>query len=68
MTTIADLVNPISIHALHYRVRFYDISQYANNDPFQSTHSITECDANAEAQDWEESDISIHALHYRVRS
>ena len=34
----------ISIHALHYRVRFYQDLNKDGHIGFQSTHSITECD------------------------
>ena len=58
---------PISIHALHYRVRPGQTasSMYASHE-FQSTHSITECDTH-KVGNRQMIDISIHALHYRVR-
>ena len=80
----------ISIHALHYRVRFHFIfmvpmTRYFNPRtplqsaivcprlpilsvlPFQSTHSITECDLAEAIETADLPEISIHALHYRVR-
>ena len=37
-------------------------------EPFQSTHSITECDDFIDRVKADARKISIHALHYRVRS
>ena len=42
--TINDL--SISIHALHYRVRHQVATTIFSVNPFQSTHSITECDVS----------------------
>ena len=56
----------ISIHALHYRVRPADDVPSIPIHPFQSTHSITECDSD-NGSNWTSWHISIHALHYRVR-
>ena len=58
----------ISIHALRYRVRYEWRKQRNLADPFQSTHSVTECDSQALTQVLENKSISIHALRYRVRS
>ena len=58
----------ISIHALHYRVRPVKSLFAATFDiVFQSTHSITECDATPLDAPGGGLQISIHALHYRVR-
>ena len=38
------LISDISIHALHYRVRFDTYVHLSRTKKFQSTHSITECD------------------------
>ena len=57
----------ISIHALHYRVRLQATTGKSDPQPFQSTHSITECDPGGPNY-LDYLAISIHALHYRVRS
>ena len=62
-------VSNISIHALHYRVRWQiTATRTRRRKPFQSTHSITECDGKTETNTFTVRYISIHALHYRVRS
>ena len=67
-TGIRRFTVPISIHALHYRVRSLKLMICQLWKAFQSTHSITECDLDVTDQSIVNAYISIHALHYRVRS